>query len=50
MKWAQSTRGVLSIVPLSEDPIKTACGMLKGGRSLTEALLKERAKEQARQG
>jgi len=24
---------VLSIVPLSEDPIKAACGMLKGGRS-----------------
>jgi len=41
--------GVLSMVPLPEDPIKAACGMLKGGRSLTEALLEERAKERARE-
>lgn len=41
--------GVLSIVPLVKDPIKAGRGMLKGGRSLTDALLKERAKERARE-
>lgn len=42
--------GVLTIVPLPEDPIKAGCGMLKGGRSLTETLFEERAKEQTREG
>src|SRR4030067_435375 len=33
---------VISIVPVSEDPIAKGLGMLKGGPSLTEALLEER--------
>lgn len=34
--------GVLAIVPASEDPIAEGFGMLKGGPSLTQALLEER--------
>jgi AbrB family looped-hinge helix DNA binding protein len=41
--------GVLSLIPVSEDPIEVAAGMLKGNTSLTEALLKERAKDKARE-
>lgn len=40
--------GVLSIVPVSEDPIQHAEGMLKGDGSLTEALLEEHRQEQER--
>jgi AbrB family looped-hinge helix DNA binding protein len=41
--------GVLAIVPAMKDPIKEGYGMLKGGPSLTEALLKERAAERKRE-
>ena len=37
--------GVLSIVPAMTDPVAEAAGMLKGERSLTGALLAERARE-----
>ena len=39
--------GVVSIVPLLKNPIKQAAGMLKGGTSLTAALLAEHALEVA---
>ncbi len=46
--------GVLSIVPTLTDPVAEAAGSLKGegldGRSLTRALLAERAEERAREG
>lgn len=41
--------GVLALVPLLENPIKQAAGMLKGPSSLTQALLNERAQELARE-
>lgn len=41
--------GVLSIVPAKEDPVKQGHGLLKGGPSLTQALLKERAAERKRE-
>ena len=41
--------GVLSIVPAMTDPVAEAAGMLKGERSLTGALLAERAQERARE-
>ena len=34
--------GVVAIVPASKDPVAEGFGMLKGGPSLTEALLDER--------
>jgi AbrB family looped-hinge helix DNA binding protein len=40
--------GVLAIVPASPDPIKAGAGMLKGGPSLTKALLAEHRRERAR--
>ncbi len=40
--------GVLAIVPVPEDPIHESCGMLRGGTSLTEALLEFRREEAAR--
>jgi AbrB family looped-hinge helix DNA binding protein len=40
--------GVLAIVPTMKDTIKQAAGMLKGGRSLTKALLEEHRKERER--
>ena len=40
--------GVLAIVPAMKNPIKEAAGMLKGGTSLTQALLAERQKERRR--
>lgn len=42
--------GVLSIVPVKDDPVRQAEGMLKGRTSLTRALLRERAKERKREG
>jgi AbrB family looped-hinge helix DNA binding protein len=42
--------GVLSIVPALTDPVVEAAGLLKGDRSLTRALLAERAEERAREG
>ena len=41
--------GVLAIVPAMKDPVKQGYGMLKGGPSLTQALLKERAAERKRE-
>jgi len=40
---------VLSIVPAMADPVTEAAGMLKGERSLTGALLAERAAERTRE-
>ena len=42
--------GVLSIVPAMTDPVAEAAGSFKGERSLTRALLAERAEERAREG
>ncbi len=41
--------GVLSIVPALTDPVEEAAGSLRGDRSLTRALLAERAEERARE-
>jgi len=41
--------GVLSIVPVAEDPIEHARGMFADGPSLTKALLEERRKERERE-
>jgi AbrB family looped-hinge helix DNA binding protein len=41
--------GRIGIVPLLEDPVKEARGALKGGRSLTRALLTERQAERERE-
>ena len=40
--------GVISIVPVSKNPIVEAEGMLKGETSLVEALLKSRAEDKAK--
>ena len=37
--------GVLSIVPAFEDPINAGAGMLKGGDSLTQAVVEEHRQE-----
>ena len=37
--------GVLSIVPAFKDPIKAGAGMLKGGDSLTQAVVEEHRQE-----
>ena len=41
--------GKIVIVPVLKDPVKEARGILKGGRSLTQALLEERQKELERE-
>ena len=41
--------GVLAIVPAMGDTIKQGRGMLKGGTSLTKALLEERAADRKRE-
>jgi AbrB family looped-hinge helix DNA binding protein len=41
--------GVLSLIPTSEDPLEVAAGMLKGETSLTQALIKERKEDRARE-
>lgn len=41
--------GVVAIVPASKDPIAEGFGMLKGGPSLTQALLEERRWELERE-
>jgi AbrB family looped-hinge helix DNA binding protein len=41
--------GVLSIIPVSEDPIKTGAGMLKDTDSLTEAIVEEHRRERERE-
>ena len=40
--------GVISIVPVSKNPIAEAEGMLKGETSLVETLLKSRAEDKAK--
>ncbi len=42
--------GVLSIVPALTDPVEEAAGSLKSERSLTRALLADRAEARAREG
>ncbi|HKZ83279.1 MAG TPA: AbrB/MazE/SpoVT family DNA-binding domain-containing protein [Anaerolineae bacterium] len=42
--------GVLAIVPAMSDSVKESAGILKGGASLTKALLRERAEELKREG
>jgi len=37
--------GRIAIIPAMKDPIREARGMLKGGPSLTKALLEERRRE-----
>jgi len=37
--------GTLELVPIPDDPIEAAAGMLKGAKSLTEALLEEHRRE-----
>lgn len=41
--------GVLAIVPLLKNPIQEGAGMLKGGNSLTQALVDERLEERKRE-
>ena len=41
--------GVISIIPVSKNPVKDTAGILKGKTSLTEALLKYRKEEKARE-
>jgi AbrB family looped-hinge helix DNA binding protein len=40
--------GVISIVPTSENPIRSSHGMFKGRASLTKELLKSRKQDSAR--
>lgn len=42
--------GVLAIVPAMSDSVKESAGILKGGASLTKALLRERSEERKREG
>jgi AbrB family looped-hinge helix DNA binding protein len=42
--------GLLTIVPAMTDPVAEAAGLLEGDRSLTRALLAERAEERTREG
>lgn len=37
--------GNLSLIPVPEDPIRTARGLFKGNKSLIKALLEDRARE-----
>jgi AbrB family looped-hinge helix DNA binding protein len=37
--------GVLSLVPALKDPIQAGAGMLKGGNSLTQAIVEEHRQE-----
>ena len=37
--------GVLSVAPVMPDPIRQAAGMLRGGPSLTDAIVAEHAEE-----
>jgi AbrB family looped-hinge helix DNA binding protein len=42
--------GVLAIIPAAQSPVEEAAGMLKGGQSLTQALLEERRLEREHEG
>jgi AbrB family looped-hinge helix DNA binding protein len=37
--------GALELIPVPDNPVEAAAGMLKGGNSLTEALLAEHRRE-----
>lgn len=37
--------GALELIPIPDNPIDAAAGMLKGGKSLTQALLDEHRRE-----
>lgn len=39
----------LEVIPLSEDPVETFCGVFETGTSLTTALVKERKEERERE-
>ena len=41
--------GLVAIVPVAKDPLAAGRGLLKGGRSLTQALLEERRLEVERE-
>ncbi len=41
--------GTIILRPIPEDPIEAACGILKGGPSLTKALLEARRKDRERE-
>jgi AbrB family looped-hinge helix DNA binding protein len=41
--------GRIAIIPVAKDPISAARGMLKGGTSMTKALLEERRRERERE-
>ena len=41
--------GVLAVVPQPDDPVEALHGMLEAGPSLTEDLLAERARDQAKE-
>jgi AbrB family looped-hinge helix DNA binding protein len=41
--------GVLSLVPVYDDPIAETAGILRSGRSLNKALLKQRAVDRAKE-
>jgi len=38
-------KGYLALVPVPDDPIEYLCGIAKGEPSMTEELLKERARD-----
>lgn len=40
---------MLALIPIPDDPIEAAAGMLAGGKSLTNALLKDHQHENAPQ-
>jgi len=41
--------GTIALIPISADPVKRGCGMLREGTSLTEALLQSRKEDAARE-
>jgi hypothetical protein len=41
--------GILSVVPVSKNPVKEAFGLLRGNASLSALLLEERNKERNRE-
>ena len=41
----REVNGIVEVLPFSEDPIETLCGILAGGDSLTAALLEDRRLE-----
>jgi len=41
--------GAIALIPVSGNSVRKGCGMLRGGTSLTEALLQSRRKDAARE-